>query len=98
MIVQCKWKCDQADQPLLELETDKATMEVPSPVAGVITILVQADQVVQVGQKIADIDPAGKAVAAPAPASPQPAPKPTAEVRASPAAAAAIRDKDLDPS
>ncbi len=93
----------KADQPLLELETDKATMEVPSPVAGVITILVQADQVVQVGQKIADIDPAGKAVAAPAPASPQPAspqpaPKPTAEVRASPAAAAAIRDKDLDPT
>ena len=50
----------KADQPLLELETDKATMEVPSPAAGVIKILVQADQVVQVGQKIADIDPAGK--------------------------------------
>jgi 2-oxoglutarate dehydrogenase E2 component (dihydrolipoamide succinyltransferase) len=91
----------KADQPLLELETDKATMEVPAPVAGVITILVQADQVVQVGQKIADIDPAGKPaeqpVAKDSPKSPPP-PKPTDEVRASPAAAAAIRDKDLDPT
>jgi 2-oxoglutarate dehydrogenase E2 component (dihydrolipoamide succinyltransferase) len=98
----------KADQPLLELETDKATMEVPSPAAGVIKILVQADQVVQVGQKIADIDPAG----VPASGGRQPAdsttknqptdvgrsPKPADEVRASPAAAAAIRDKDLDPT
>jgi 2-oxoglutarate dehydrogenase E2 component (dihydrolipoamide succinyltransferase) len=99
----------KADQPLLELETDKATMEVPSPSAGVITILVQADQVVQVGQKIADIDPAGKPAAkvdgeakpaakeAPKPQEP-PTKKPAEEVRASPAAAAAIRDKDLDPT
>ncbi|MCU0705126.1 MAG: 2-oxoglutarate dehydrogenase complex dihydrolipoyllysine-residue succinyltransferase [Fimbriiglobus sp.] len=93
----------KADQPLLELETDKATMEVPSPAAGVITILVKADQVVQVGAKIADIDPAGKPATAPVPtptAAPPaaPAPKPSAEVKASPAAAAAIRNKDLDPT
>ena len=96
----------KADQPLLELETDKATMEVPSPAAGVIKILVQADQVVQVGQKIADIDPAGKAAEQPKPAEQpaakpkeaEPAKKPADEVRASPAAAAAIRDKDLDPT
>jgi 2-oxoglutarate dehydrogenase E2 component (dihydrolipoamide succinyltransferase) len=101
----------KVDQPLLELETDKATMEVPAPAAGVIKILVPADQVVQVGQKIADIDPAGKA-AEPAGGGRQPAvtekkeqpadagrsPKPAEEVRASPAAAAAIRDKDLDPT
>jgi 2-oxoglutarate dehydrogenase E2 component (dihydrolipoamide succinyltransferase) len=96
----------KADQPLLELETDKATMEVPSPAAGVIKILVQADQVVQVGQRIADIDPAGKAAEQPKPAEQsaakpkeaEPAKKPADEVRASPAAAAAIRDKDLDPT
>lgn len=93
----------KTDQPLLELETDKATMEVPSPTAGVIKILVPADTVVQVGQKIADIDPAGKpteqptAKDAPKPQE-QPAKKPADEVRASPAAAAAIRDKDLDPT
>ena len=94
----------KVDQPLLELETDKATMEVPSPAAGVIKILVQADQVVQVGQKIADIDPAGVPASGgrqPADSAPKPqpatAPQPT-EVRASPAAAAAIRDKELDPT
>ena len=104
----------KVDQPLLELETDKATMEVPAPAAGVIKILVPADQVVQVGQKIADIDPAGKPAEAsggrqpavpetkqqPADAgrSPEQAKNPAEEVRASPAAAAAIRDKDLDPT
>lgn len=93
----------KTDQPLLELETDKATMEVPSPAAGVIKILVPADTVVQVGQKIADIDPAGKPTEQPAAKDTpkpqeQPAKKPADEVRASPAAAAAIRDKDLDPT
>jgi 2-oxoglutarate dehydrogenase E2 component (dihydrolipoamide succinyltransferase) len=100
----------KVDQPLLELETDKATMEVPSPAAGVITILVQADQVVQVGQKIADIDPAGKPAEASGgrqPAVPDAKEKPkeqpadagrSPEVKASPAAAAAIRDKNLDPT
>ncbi len=95
----------KVDQPLLELETDKATMEVPSPAAGVITILIPADSVVQVGQKIADIDPAGKPAEASggrqpavAEAKQQPADAGRSEVRASPAAAAAIRDKDLDPA
>jgi 2-oxoglutarate dehydrogenase E2 component (dihydrolipoamide succinyltransferase) len=90
----------KADQPLLELETDKATMEVPSPAAGVITLLAKADQVVLVGQKIADIDPAGVPAAKPSAATlpPPPATKPTAEVLASPAAAAAIRDQNLDPT
>jgi len=100
----------KTDQPLLELETDKATMEVPAPAAGVIKILVPADSVVQVGQRIADIDPAGKPTEQPKPAAPAGADqanpdrkvgganKGADEVRASPAAAAAIRDKDLDPT
>ena len=93
----------KADQPLLELETDKATMEVPSPSAGVIKILVPADTVVQVGQKVADIDPAGTPKANPGsgekanPDRKVGGDKPP-EVRASPAAAAAIRDKNLDPT
>lgn len=90
----------KTDQPLLELETDKATMEVPSPAAGVITLLAKADQVVQVGQKIAVIDPAGVPATKPAAATPPPPPAamPTAEVLASPAAAAAIRNQNLDPT
>jgi 2-oxoglutarate dehydrogenase E2 component (dihydrolipoamide succinyltransferase) len=90
----------KADQNLFELETDKLTVEVPSPSAGVLKIKVQAGEVVKVGQPVADVDPAGTPSAKPEPAkSPPPAPKaePT-EVRASPAAAAAIRDKDLDPT
>ncbi len=97
----------KADQPLLELETDKATMEVPAPSAGVIKILVAADTVVLVGQKIADIDPAGKPTASgrtgdvsrQGSTEKQGADAPRSpEVKASPAAAAAIRDRDLDPT
>ena len=45
------------DQPVLELETDKATIEVPSPVAGkVAEINVKAGDTVNVGQVILRID------------------------------------------
>ena len=95
----------KADQNLFELETDKLTVEVPSPAAGVLKIKVQAGEVVKVGQQVADVDPAGSPAKSELTKSPPPAAKsePTAkaeptEVRASPAAAAAIRDKDLDPA
>ena len=45
------------DQTLLELETEKATIEVPSPSDGVITkILIQEGETVKVGQAIIEID------------------------------------------
>ncbi len=90
----------KVDQPLLELETDKSTMDIPAPAAGVLTIEAAAGMVVQVGQKIGSIDPAGVAKAAPAaaPKAPPPAAEAKPEVKASPAAAAAIRDQNLDPS
>ena len=48
------------DQPVLELETDKATIEVPSSVAGVIKDLkVKAGDKVTVGQLILTVDEAG---------------------------------------
>jgi pyruvate dehydrogenase E2 component (dihydrolipoamide acetyltransferase) len=75
------------DQPVLELETDKATVEVPSSVAGTVkSVDVKAGDKVQVGQQILSVDGgAGRAAApestAPAQASPAPAPGPTAVVQ-----------------
>jgi pyruvate dehydrogenase E2 component (dihydrolipoamide acetyltransferase) len=54
------------DQPVLELETDKATIEVPSSVAGVVKdIKVKAGDKVKVGQAILSVDDGGAAAAAP---------------------------------
>jgi len=59
------------DQPVLELETDKATIEVPSSVAGVITaVKVKVGQKVKVGEVVLTVDEAG-AGAAPAAAAPK---------------------------
>lgn len=46
----------QADDPLFELETDKITLEVPSPVGGVVRVEVAAGETVQVGQRVAVVD------------------------------------------
>src|SRR5947207_6986845 len=46
----------EADEPLLEISTDKVDTEVPSPGTGVLTeILVQEGQTVDVGTKLAVI-------------------------------------------
>src|SRR5689334_25336594 len=68
------------DQPVLELETDKATIEVPSTVAGKIKdIKVKAGDKVKVGQAILSVDDGAAAAAAPppAPAPPSQPAKPT---------------------
>ena len=60
----------EKDAPLLELETDKAVVEVPSPEAGVVTaILVEAGDTINVGDTIASLEPDG-AGAAPQPEAP----------------------------
>ena len=69
----------EADEPLLEISTDKVDTEVPSPGSGVLTeILVQEGQTVDVGTKLAVIGGDG-AQAPAAEASPEPA---TAEAAA----------------
>src|SRR5471032_11499 len=78
------------DEPLLELETDKVTVEVPAPAAGSIeSISVQAGATVQVGAILGSIaeGKAGKAAApaaAPQPKveTPKPAPAPAPKVEA----------------
>jgi pyruvate dehydrogenase E2 component (dihydrolipoamide acetyltransferase) len=55
------------EQPVLELETDKATIEVPSSVAGTVKeIKVKAGDKVKVGQAILSYDENGAAAATPA--------------------------------
>ena len=50
------------DEPLVELETDKATLEMPSPKAGVLTeILVKAGEDVAVGAVLARLDESASA-------------------------------------
>ena len=52
----------EADEPLVELETDKVTVEVPAPSAGVLTSLaVSEGDNVEVGALLGSIDPNGKA-------------------------------------
>src|ERR1700678_3475074 len=64
------------DEPILELETDKVTVEVPAPAAGSLeSITVKAGATVQVGALLGSIaeGKAGKAAAAPAAEAPKPA-------------------------
>ena len=65
-----------ADEPLLEISTDKVDTEIPAPASGVLlSISAQEDDTVLVGAELAVIGAAGDApAAAPAPAAPAPAP------------------------
>ena len=95
----------EADQSLITLESDKASMEIPSPAAGVVeSIAVKLEDEVGTGDFILKLKvqgaapaaaPAPAPAAAPAakaeaaPAAAAPAPAPAAKVEAAPAAAAA---------
>ncbi|MFH9721735.1 2-oxoglutarate dehydrogenase, E2 component, dihydrolipoamide succinyltransferase [Streptomyces sp. NPDC017254] len=72
----------EADEPLLEVSTDKVDTEIPAPASGVLLeIVVAEDETAEVGAKLAVIGAAGAAPAAapaPAPAAPAAAPAPVA--------------------
>ncbi|MDP9141800.1 MAG: dihydrolipoyllysine-residue acetyltransferase [Pseudomonadota bacterium] len=75
----------EKDQPLLVLESDKATMEIPAPSAGVIrSIKAKLGDKMSEGQVICLLETADAAEKTAAPA-----PKPAAEKKSSPAKAAA---------
>src|ERR1700691_3021374 len=80
------------DEPLVELETDKVTIEVPAPAAGVLTdVAVKDGDTVAVGALLGAIkEGAGgvptKAAAKPAEAAPPPVPAKPAAVSKVPAA------------
>ncbi len=96
------------DEPLVELETDKVTLEVNASVAGVLAEVVAAvDENVEVGALLGRIAegetaaPTKPAPAKPAPAKPAaaPAPAPTSAAAAlSPAVRKLIEDNKLDPA
>jgi 2-oxoglutarate dehydrogenase dihydrolipoamide succinyltransferase (E2 component) len=77
----------EADEPLLEISTDKVDTEVPSPGSGVLQqIVVSEGETVDVGTKLAVIAPEGAEVEAPAPepaAEEEPPPEPATQAAAS---------------
>ncbi|MGW4997340.1 2-oxoglutarate dehydrogenase, E2 component, dihydrolipoamide succinyltransferase [Streptomyces hydrogenans] len=78
----------EADEPLLEVSTDKVDTEIPAPASGILaSIKVAEDETVEVGAELAIIDDgSGAPAAAPAPAAEAaPAPAPVAEAPAAPA-------------
>jgi len=75
---------------LFELETDKATVTVPAPATGSLSISVQAGAEVTIGQVVGGVDDEDKtAAAAPLPAAPKQAAPRAAAVKTAPAAQAA---------
>jgi 2-oxoglutarate dehydrogenase E2 component (dihydrolipoamide succinyltransferase) len=94
-------------EDLFELETDKATVAVPSPAEGVVHVQVQAGQEVEIGQVVGSIEvgagekPAGAgakaahapaaAPAAPAPAGEKPSAPPAPPAGGAPALSPAVR-------
>ncbi len=77
------------DEALVELETDKVTVEVNAPAAGALkTIAVQEGAEVQVGALLGVIDEGAAGAEAPAPEAKEEAPAPAPEVKEAPPAAA----------
>ena len=77
----------QEGQSIFELETDKITSEATAEVAGIINILVEADEEVEIGQVVARIEPAAEGTAPTKPDTPAAAVTP-AETEPAPVAPA----------
>jgi 2-oxoglutarate dehydrogenase E2 component (dihydrolipoamide succinyltransferase) len=65
------------NEPIAELETDKANVDVPAPASGVFKRVKKEGDTVRIGETIATIDPAGKATAAKTQANAAPNPTPS---------------------
>ena len=101
-----------ADEPVVELETDKVTLEVPAPAAGTLGEIIAAEGAsVEVGASLAILNegdapaaqaaatPAAAAETAPAPAAaPAPAPAAASDVPLSPAVRRLVEENNLNPA
>lgn len=92
-----------ANEALVEVMTDKATIEIPSPLAGAVTAHIAAEgDICEVGAPLCEIDESGAGAAAPAPAAaatastPAPSQGSSAQVAATPAARALARQQGID--
>ena len=102
----------EKDQAIAEVDSDKATLELPAEVSGVITLLAEPGDVVAVGQVVCQIDtsaeaPEGGAAPTKSAADAAPNPMPSAPAAApagkaagipSPAARKILDEKGIDPS
>jgi 2-oxoglutarate dehydrogenase E2 component (dihydrolipoamide succinyltransferase) len=100
----------KANEPLFELETDKATNEIPAPASGKLAISVPEGQTVPIGGVIGQIEPGAAPASKPAPADPakpvatasqgnhepKPTTVPRSEVSSSPAARQIAADSNID--
>jgi pyruvate dehydrogenase E2 component (dihydrolipoamide acetyltransferase) len=90
-------------EPLMEIETDKATVEIEAPATGILSsITAQAGDVIPVGQRIAlilapgELDSSAPPLTQPMPASPQPTITTLKPVSATPIAARLAAEHNLD--
>src|SRR6187402_2026407 len=85
------------EQPVIELETDKATIEVPSSVAGVVKeIKVKKGDKIKVGAVVLTVDaPAGEAAS---PAAKAPAPAATGPTRVVPMPVRSVPEAPAQPA
>lgn len=103
----------QKNEPILSLETDKASVEVIAEAEGVLLVAVQAGQVVKIGSTVAVIDSEAKSTTkgspatSPAPSSTTSSPNPSSSTKASapsssqslsPAVQRIVSEKGIDPS
>ena len=87
-----------ADEPLLEVSTDKVDTEIPSPAEGVLlSIAVGEDQVAEVGAELGVIGSGAAAAAPDAPAATPDPPSPQPEPSAPPPPPAAVQEQPSPP-
>ena len=88
----------QMDEAMLELETDKASMELAAEQAGQLKIIIPEGETVQVGDVIGQIDTSASGAAAPATESKKEEPAPAPEVKEEPAPAKAEAAPAAEPA
>src|SRR5439155_15318742 len=94
----------RADEPVVELETDKATQEVVAPASGTLRVSVKEGETVQVGAVLGRVEEGAAAPAKPQAASPKAAPTPPKpppaprETALSPSARVHVEAKGIDPN
>ncbi len=81
----------KADQTVLEIQTDKAVVEIPAPITGIVSaLMVREGQICHVGEVLATFEKVGATTAALAPTQAKPAATPVLATTAAPTTVAAV--------